>query len=119
MALKAAIDMTIPNSSFRVEEDALGNVKVQADHLWVRRRAGSLPRLLHPLRGPERHGRRAHAEALSRQGALLQRRHPGTAGIVLAGLTTALQILGAPVTQQRVLFLDAGSAALGIPPCKQ
>jgi len=43
----------------------------------------------------------------------------GTAGIVLAGLTTALQILGAPVTQQRVLFLDAGSAALGIPPCKQ
>jgi len=38
----------------------------------------------------------------------------GTASIVLAGLTTALQILGAPVTQQRVLFLGAGSAALGI-----
>jgi fumarate hydratase class II len=34
MTLKAAIDMTIPNSSFRVEEDALGNVKVPADHLW-------------------------------------------------------------------------------------
>ncbi|HUL94354.1 MAG TPA: NAD-dependent malic enzyme [Burkholderiales bacterium] len=38
----------------------------------------------------------------------------GTASIVLAGLTTAFQILGAPVTQQRVLFLGAGSAALGI-----
>src|SRR4249919_1581415 len=34
MTLKAAIDMTIPNSSFRVEEDALGNVEVPADHLW-------------------------------------------------------------------------------------
>jgi len=38
----------------------------------------------------------------------------GTASIVLAGLTTAMQILGTPVTQQRVLFLGAGSAALGI-----
>ena len=32
MALKAATDVT--NSSFRVEEDALGNVEVPAGHLW-------------------------------------------------------------------------------------
>jgi len=38
----------------------------------------------------------------------------GTASIVLAGLTTALQILGATITEQRFLFLGAGSAGLGI-----
>jgi malate dehydrogenase (oxaloacetate-decarboxylating)(NADP+) len=38
----------------------------------------------------------------------------GTAGVALAGLSTALQIIGAPLTEQRVLFLGAGSAAIGI-----
>ena len=38
----------------------------------------------------------------------------GTAAIVLAGLTTALQIIEAPLTEQRILFLGAGSAAIGI-----
>jgi len=38
----------------------------------------------------------------------------GTGSIVLAGLTTALQILEAPLTDQRILFLGAGSAAIGI-----
>ncbi|HWU91159.1 MAG TPA: NAD-dependent malic enzyme [Kofleriaceae bacterium] len=38
----------------------------------------------------------------------------GTAGVALAGITTALQIIGAPLTEQRVLFLGAGSAGLGI-----
>lgn len=38
----------------------------------------------------------------------------GTGAIVLAGLTTALEILNAPITGQRVLFLGAGSAAIGI-----
>ena len=38
----------------------------------------------------------------------------GTGAIVLAGLTTALEILDAPMTRQRVLFLGAGSAAIGI-----
>ena len=38
----------------------------------------------------------------------------GTASITLAGLTTALQILRAPLTQQRILFLGAGSAGIGI-----
>jgi malate dehydrogenase (oxaloacetate-decarboxylating)(NADP+) len=38
----------------------------------------------------------------------------GTAAIVLAGLTTALEILDEPITNQRVLFLGAGSAAIGI-----
>ncbi|APR76012.1 NAD-dependent malic enzyme [Minicystis rosea] len=38
----------------------------------------------------------------------------GTAGVTLAGLTTALEIVGAPLTQQRILFLGAGSAAIGI-----
>lgn len=38
----------------------------------------------------------------------------GTASIALAGLTTAMQILGKSVTDQRVLFLGAGSAAIGI-----
>jgi malate dehydrogenase (oxaloacetate-decarboxylating)(NADP+) len=38
----------------------------------------------------------------------------GTGAIVLAGLTTALEILDAPITSQRVLFLGAGSAAIGI-----
>ena len=38
----------------------------------------------------------------------------GTASIVLAGLTTALQIIDAPLTGQRVLFFGAGSAGIGI-----
>jgi malate dehydrogenase (oxaloacetate-decarboxylating)(NADP+) len=38
----------------------------------------------------------------------------GTAGVALAGLTTALQIIGAPLTEQRILFLGAGSAGIGI-----
>jgi len=37
----------------------------------------------------------------------------GTAAIGLAGLTTALQIINAPLTAQRVLFFGAGSAAIG------
>ena len=38
----------------------------------------------------------------------------GTASVVLAGLTTALQIIGSPLPEQRVLFLGAGSAGIGI-----
>ena len=38
----------------------------------------------------------------------------GTAGVVLAGLTTALQIIAKPLMEQRVLFLGAGSSAIGI-----
>ena len=38
----------------------------------------------------------------------------GTASIVIAGLTTALQIIGAPLSDQRILFLGAGSAGIGI-----
>jgi malate dehydrogenase (oxaloacetate-decarboxylating)(NADP+) len=38
----------------------------------------------------------------------------GTAAVALAGITTALQILEAPLTDQRVLFLGAGSAGIGI-----
>lgn len=38
----------------------------------------------------------------------------GTGSIVLAGLTTALQILEAPLADQRIMFLGAGSAAIGI-----
>ncbi len=38
----------------------------------------------------------------------------GTAAIVLAGLTTALEILKMPLVKQRIMFLGAGSAAIGI-----
>jgi malate dehydrogenase (oxaloacetate-decarboxylating)(NADP+) len=36
------------------------------------------------------------------------------AGVTLAGLTTARQIISAPLTGQRILFLGAGSAGIGI-----
>ena len=38
----------------------------------------------------------------------------GTASIALAGLTTALQVIGQPLKEQRVLFFGAGSAGVGI-----
>jgi malate dehydrogenase (oxaloacetate-decarboxylating)(NADP+) len=38
----------------------------------------------------------------------------GTASVTLAALTTALQIVDAPLTEQRILFLGAGSAGIGI-----
>jgi len=38
----------------------------------------------------------------------------GTASVVIAGLITALQIVDAPLTQQRIVFLGAGSAGIGI-----
>ncbi|HYZ20618.1 MAG TPA: NAD-dependent malic enzyme [Rhodopila sp.] len=38
----------------------------------------------------------------------------GTASITIAGLTTALQIINSPLTDQRILFLGAGSAGIGI-----
>jgi malate dehydrogenase (oxaloacetate-decarboxylating)(NADP+) len=38
----------------------------------------------------------------------------GTASVTLAGLITALQIIGQKISEQRVLFLGAGSAGIGI-----
>ncbi|HEV3341355.1 MAG TPA: NAD-dependent malic enzyme [Pirellulales bacterium] len=38
----------------------------------------------------------------------------GTAGVVLAGLINALKITGSQLKEQRILFLGAGSAAIGL-----
>ena len=38
----------------------------------------------------------------------------GTASVVIAGLITALQMIDALLTQQRIVFLGAGSAGIGI-----
>ncbi|XP_073440888.1 NAD-dependent malic enzyme, mitochondrial [Dendrobates tinctorius] len=38
----------------------------------------------------------------------------GTASVALAGLLATQQVLGKPITEQRVIFLGAGEAALGI-----
>jgi malate dehydrogenase (oxaloacetate-decarboxylating)(NADP+) len=38
----------------------------------------------------------------------------GTASVSLAGLTTALQVIDKPLIEQRILFLGAGSAGIGI-----
>jgi malate dehydrogenase (oxaloacetate-decarboxylating)(NADP+) len=38
----------------------------------------------------------------------------GTAGVVLAGLINALKLTGGQLKEQRILFLGAGSAAIGL-----
>jgi hypothetical protein len=77
-------------------------------------RAGGVPRLLQPLRGLEGTDAMRLLARYRDKVSCYNDDIQGTAGVTVAGLMSNLRIAGGKLSDQRILFLGAGSAGIGI-----